>query len=220
METEQTSSAIRVATDPDRPSRRSIYVVAILAVAILLVLLLLGGIGLLRSAAGPAPLGPLPPLEQNWLVVLFRMNLPGSGVSESELASVGPTDLIIMAVFAILSVCVYAALGPPGRVLSMIAVSLALLGIPVFLATELAGRSAVLLATLLLSAAELRGSVFGRRGAYAGIAAGALLLFGGDIATAVFPPSAAVAALLMVGYLMWLVWLLSMAAAFLGRLTR
>jgi hypothetical protein len=97
----------------------------------------------------------------------------------------------------------------------MIAVSLSSLGIPVCLVTATAGRSAVLVSSLILSVAELRGRVFSMVGAGIGIAASALLFVGGDIATAVLPSSVVVAALIGIGYVLWMIWLVSAALGLL-----
>jgi hypothetical protein len=44
--------------------------------------------------------------------------------------------------------------------------------------------------------------------AYSGILASVLLLIVGDFGTAAFPRSAALAAFIGIGYLLWLIWLL------------
>jgi hypothetical protein len=193
-----------------------IYAVGGVCALALLGLLIIGAVGVVRSWSSSAPVGWLEPLEGNWLVVLFKVNIPGSGVGEGLLAVLNPLDIAIMVLFAVTSVALSVALRDAGRALAIIAVVLAILGIPVFLATAAAGRSAVLVSSLIISITELRSSVFSKRSAYLGIAASALLFFGGDIATALLRSSVAVAALIGAGYVLWLIWLLSLAFGLLG----
>jgi hypothetical protein len=193
-----------------------IYAVGGVSALILLGLLIIGAAGVVRLLSGSAPVGRLELLEGNWLVVLFKANIPGSGVGEGSLAVLNPLDLAIMVLFVIMSIALSVALRHAGHTLAVIAVVLAILGIPVFLATGMAGRSAVLVSGLVLSVAELRANAFSKRNACLGIAASALLFFGGDIATALLRPSVSVAALIAVGYLLWLIWLLFLAFRLLG----
>ncbi len=182
------------------------------ATLILLVIFLIGGIGIISTISNPTlPCGWFPLLQVNWLVVLFRVNVPASKVQADSLAVLNMLDLVIMAVFSTMSLALYVSLRHTSRVLSVLAFSLPILGILVFLVTGTAGRSALLVSGLLFSIAMLRGHFFARTTAYAGIASSALLFFGGDIATAIVQSSVAVAALIGVGYLLWLTWLLLVA---------
>jgi hypothetical protein len=105
----------------------------------------------------------------------------------------------------------YSDLRRSSRTLSIIALCLPALGIVVFLATAVAGRSALLISGLLISIAQIRGRPFERTSGYLGISSSALLFFGGDIATAIAQPSVVVAALVAVGYALWIAWLGSVA---------
>jgi hypothetical protein len=188
--------------------RRVFYVFGGAAALILWVIFLIGATGMLAAILKPiAASGWFTEFQNNWLVVLFKVNLPTSGVQSDSLAGLDPLDLAIMVLFAAMLLSLYAALRRTSRVLPLVAVCLTLLGIPVFLATGVAGRSAVLVSGLIISIAMLRSAAISRRGAYIGIAASGLLFFGGDIATALFHPSVAVAALIGVGYGLWLTWL-------------
>ena len=196
---------------PD-PSWSWAYTLGGVATLILLAIFLIGGIGIITTISNPASSrGWFPLLQDNWLVVLFRVNVPASKVQADSLAVLNLLDLVIMAVFSTMSLALYVSLRHTSRVLSVLAVSLPILGIPVLLVTGTAGRSALLVSGLLFSIVMLRGHFFARTTAYAGIASSVLLFFGGDIATAIVQSSVAVAALIGVGYVLWLTWLLLVA---------
>jgi hypothetical protein len=174
---------------------------------------LIGGIGMISSLAGLGPSAEwLASLPRNWLMIIFSVNVPATGVEAASLQVPNAIDLAIMFLFAIMLFPLYSELRHSSRALSMIAACLPVLGILVFLATGVAGRSALLVSGLLISIAQLRGSLFGRASAYLGISAGALLFFGGDIATAIVHSSVVVAALVAVGYVLWIAWLVSIGA--------
>jgi len=199
-------------SDAPGPSRPWLYTLGGVTALILLAIFLIGGTGIISSISNSAaPRGWFVLLQGNWLVVLFKVNVPASGVQAGSLAVLNPLDLAIMVLFATMLLALYVALRHTSRVLSILAVSLPILGIPVFLATGTAGRSALLVSGLLISIAILRSNLFTRMTAYVGIASSALLFFGGDIATAMVHSSITVAALIGAGYVLWLTWLLSIA---------
>ena len=203
-----TSSSTGRGNSPDRHRGLSPYLGGAAALILFLVFLI-GGTGIVSSITeAPGLEGWFAPLQRNWLVILFQVNVPSSGTQADSLTTLSPLDLAIMVVFAVMSLSIYAVLRRIAGLWSLIAASLPILGIPVFVMTATAGRSALLLSGLIVSAVMLRSDCFGRACAYTGIAASALLFFGGDIATAIFSPSAPIAALIGIGYLLWLIWLL------------
>jgi hypothetical protein len=144
-------------------------------------------------------------LQNNWLVVLFRLNAGFSGV-QPRLDVLNLLDISIMALFCIMFLALYVALKRTSKIWSIVAVSLPFLGIPVFLITSTAGRSTLLIAGLIISAVMLRSKIFRKPTAYAGIVASVLLFFAGDIATAIFSSSKVIAVLIGIGYVLWMVW--------------
>lgn len=168
---------------------------------ILFAVFVLGSLGIL-SAVGLAPIARARPalIQGNWLVILFRINMPAGGVEPDALRILSPVDLAIMVLFAVLALSLFTVLRRASRVCTVIAAGLPLAGILVYLAMATAGRSALLTSCLLLSAVILR--VDASRGplALVGIGAGVLLFVGGDLATAILPPpSTGVAALIAAG---------------------
>jgi hypothetical protein len=122
-----------------------------------------------------------------------------------------------MILFGLLMASLYPSLSKVSKAWAAMAAVLPFLGVPVFLATATAGRSAVLLAGLISSILALRAR-FGPQGAAGtGIAASVLLLLVGDFGTAAFPPSILLALLVALGYVLWIVWLLSLTVQLVRR---
>ncbi len=158
-----------------------------------------------------AILGSTSTSSSNWLTVLFNLNFRPNSTPASALNIVSVLDISLMLLFGYVMAVMYPALAMRSRILAAIAAILPFLGMPVFIATSTAGRSAVLLSGVMSSTLALR-SGFGRpSAAVVGIVASALLLFVGDFGTAAFPPSTVLALLIALGYLLWTAWLLLLA---------
>jgi hypothetical protein len=146
-------------------------------------------------------------LQNNWLIVLLKLNFQYGGVDNSLLNQLNVLDLVIMALFGTLFLSLYSCLYSTRRILSLIATALPFLGIVIFLITHTAGRSGLLIGVLIFSAIMLGSRMFSKLSAVIGMISSSLLFFTGDIATAVFPPSNLIAILIAIGYLSWIVWL-------------
>ena len=79
------------------------------------------------------------------------------------------------------------------------------LGIVIFIATRIAGRSGVMGAGLVISFVMLRSNSFGQVIAFVGILASVLLL-AGDLGTTENSPSIIVAVLIGIGYVLLMTW--------------
>ena len=143
-------------------------------------------------------------LQDNWLILLFKMNMG----FQANLNVINTIDITIMALFCVMFLGLYTALKKTSKIWSLIATALPFLGIPIFLATATAGRSTLLIAALIISIVMLRSNTFSKLTAYIGIGVSMLLFFAGDIATAVFSPSAIIALIIAIGYVFWMVWFL------------
>jgi hypothetical protein len=157
-----------------------------------------------------APGGQLAFLQNNWLVVLFKLNIQDKFTQTGMLNILNLLDLVIMILFGLLFLSLYLALHHTHRVWSAIAASLPFLGIPLFLVTHTAGRSALLIGALIFSAIMFGSRVFSNAIAGIGVVASALLFFAGDIGTAILPPSIAIAVLISIGYVLWIIWFVLM----------
>ncbi len=183
---------------------RWLYKVGAATALIILVLFLTGIIGIITVGLQSTTTNDwFTQLQNNWLVVLFKLNAGVSGVQTNSLNVINLLDIVIMALFCTMSLALYGALRHIG---SFIAAVLPLLGIPIFLITSTAGRSTLLLGGLIISIIMLRGKGFSRLSSYVGIVASVLLLFAGDIATALFSSSNVIAVFIGIGYVLWMVW--------------
>jgi hypothetical protein len=191
------------------------------AALVILAVFLIGFAGIVSAAAQLTTTdGWFAALQSNWLVVLFWISA-GFGEAQRDLLNVvNPLDIVIMVLFCTMSVALLVALWRTSKIWSVLATSLPVLGIPVFLITGMAGRSALFFGAMIICAVMLRSDVFGKLTAYSGIVAGALLFFGGDIGTAIFTQSNIIAVLIVIGYALWMVFLDRPPAVPTGQLTR
>lgn len=186
-------------------------------------LLLVGLVGLVGTALSPGTTnGWSLPLQNNWLVVIFKLLAGYGGDQQGQLHVVNGLDLSILVLAGLVCVSLFAALRRDGiiwLVVLFVAATSPFTGIALFLATSSAGRTGVLGAVLIISVIMLRRAVFPRRLAYTGVVAGALLATGDVCAGSVpplTPPLAIVAALFGAGYLLLIIWLLLVAGGLFG----
>ncbi len=177
------------------------------AALIVLVLFLVGIIGIITVGLQPTTTnGWFTPFVNNWLIVLFKINAGFNGVQPNSLSALNLLDIIIMALSGVMFLAFYVAVRRTNKIWSLVAACLPFLGILVFLVTNTAGRSALLLSGLIISVVMLRSNIFSRVSAYVGIVASVLLFFGGDIATAIFSSSTIIAVNIGIGYVLWMIW--------------
>jgi hypothetical protein len=204
-----TSSKPNQATDVETPDSRWnwLYKVGGAAALIVFVLFLIGIIGIITVSLQPTTTnGWFTPFQNNWLVVLFKLNAGFSGIQPGLLNVLNLLDIVIMALSGVMLLALYVALRRTSKIWPLVAASLPFLGIPVLLITNTAGRSGLLLGGLIISAVMLRSSIFSRASAYVGMVASALLFFAGDLGTAIFSSSNIIAILIGIGYVLWMIW--------------
>jgi len=178
-----------------------------LAAVVIFVLLLIGMIGIITEALGFAVTSNwITPFYNNWLSVLFKLNIRMAGITPDSLTVLNPVDVLIMVLFSLLFLALFAILSNTTKLWSAIATCLPILGIIVYLITKTAGRSGLLIGGLVYSIVMLRSKNFSRVSAYIGIIASGLLFFAGDIGTAAFHSSSIIAILIGAGYILWMLW--------------
>jgi hypothetical protein len=150
---------------------------------------------------------------RNWLVVLFGINGGAGGLSRDSLRLFNPFDVALLVLVGVTFLGLWPALGRANRTWMAIAVALPFAGIAVLAVTNLAGRSSVMGAGLVIAFLMSR-SRASKRPACLGILANALLL-AGDLATAAFR-GLFVAALVGIGYALLIAWFLWIGARLLG----
>jgi hypothetical protein len=149
--------------------------------------------------------GWLPALQNNWLVVIFKL-LSGFGDGQNDqLKGINALDVTILLLVGITLLGLFAVLRKTSKTWSLIALALPFLGLVVFLVTQMAGRSAVMVAILIISVVMLRSAVFNNVTAWLGIVAGALLLVGDFSVGSSY--AATIVPLFGIGYLLLIVWL-------------
>jgi hypothetical protein len=171
-------------------------------------LFLIAMMSLITAGPGPGAInGWLSLFQNNWLVVLYKLNAGFDGVQFDLLYGLNPLDITIMALVATVYLGLCAALWRTSRIWSIIAAVMPFLGIGVFMATRIAGRSGVMGAGLVISFVMLqsRGRVFSKVIAFVGILASVLLL-AGDVGTSANSHSNLIAILIGIGYVLLMTW--------------
>jgi hypothetical protein len=188
------------------PDRTWLYTLSAVAALILGVLFLIPLLGLITTVLQPGTtIGWFSPLQNNWLIILFKLNAGFEGVQFDQLYGPNLLDMAILALVAIMGLGLSYGLRRTSRIWPMVAMVIPLLGIVLFLVTKLAGRSGVMAAGLIISVVMLRSNLFSKLMAGVGILA-SLLLLAGDFGTTATSPSTVMASLMGLGYVLLMVW--------------
>ena len=159
---------------------------------------------LIRALQTQTTGGLLWSLQNNWLIVIYKLLAGFSEVQSSLLRVLNVLDLAVLTLVGILQIGLYFVLSRTSKVWSTIALVLPFLGIVIFIATSTAGRSAVMGAVLVSSIVMLRNQMFKKPTAVIGILA-SVLLFLGDFSVG-FSPNPVIAVLFGFGYLLLIIW--------------
>ncbi len=164
--------------------------------------------------------GWLSSFQNNWLIVIFKMHAGFGGAHIQLLHVLDGLDIAILALVGTMFLGLYVILKRTSRIWPIIAAVQPFLGMVLFIATKTAGRSGVMGAGLVISVVLLRSNIFEKVIACVGILA-ALLLLVGDFTSGIIPPSAIMAALFGVGYVLFITWLFMIAGRLfqLGRVS-
>jgi hypothetical protein len=210
-----TAPAGASAADSANSARKLVYRVSGAAALVAAGSLSIGAIGVaFTSLQAGAIDGWFAQVGENWLVVLFKLHAGFGDVQSGRLYGLDALDIAIMAAIAVMHVGLYVALRKTSRVWSVLALCQPFLGIALFVATQSAGRSAVMGAGLVVSFVMLRSDTFGKLTAYLGILASACLLVG-DFSEGI-AHARIIAIAIAVGYVTLMAWLVLIA----GRLFR
>jgi len=167
-------------------------------------------IGLIATAILPETTNSwLSSLQDNWLIVIFKLHAGFSGVHIDLLHVLNLLDTAILALVGTMHLGLYVDLRRISKVWSTIALVQPILGIVIFMVTRTAGRSTVMGAGLVISMVMLRSIHFNKGMAYIGILA-SLLLLAGDI-SAGMPPNDTIAILFGTGYVLLITWFILIA---------
>ena len=181
-----------------------LYKVSGTAALIAGMLLLIGMISLIASVLQASPInGRLSLFQNNWLIVIFKLHAEFSGIHADLLHGLNLLDIIFLALVGFISFSLSTVFRKASKTWLLIAFALSLTGIILFITTQTAGRSTVMLVVLIISFVMLSNEIFKKVTIYAGILAG-IFLFVGDLSVGIH--SNIITILFGVGYLLLITW--------------
>ena len=167
-------------------------------------LLLIGMISLIDSVLQLGTMNDwLSLFQNNWLIVIFKLHAEFSGIHADLLHGVNLLDIVFLALVGFICLSLSTAFRKAGKTWSLIAFALSLIAIILFIATQTAGRSTVMLAVLIISFVMLSNEIFGKATIYAGILA-SVFLFIGDLSVGFH--SNVITILFGIGYVLLITW--------------
>jgi len=194
----------QVVSTNTRDSRWSwLYKIGGVAALITGVFLLIGMISLIVSVLQPtATHGWFLLFQNNWLVKIFILHADFNGI-HADLHGLNLLDIVLLLLVSILCLSLSATFRDTRKVWSLAAFALSLIAIILFVVTQLAGRSTVMLAVLINALVMLRDKTFSKATIYVGILA-SILLFIGDLTVGV--QSNIITILFGIGYVLLITW--------------
>ena len=149
------------------------------------------------------------PLQNIWLLVIFKLLAGFNGVQDDLLYGLNILDITILALVGVMHLGLYMALSKTSKVWSLIALAQPFLGIVIFIATKTAGRSTRMGAELVISIVMLRNNAFNKSIGYIGILSSVPVLIG-DFSVG-NPSAKFIAPLFGIGYELLITWLFLIA---------
>jgi hypothetical protein len=146
-------------------------------------------------------------IRDNWLVKIFILHAEFRDIS-ADLHGLSLLDMLILIFVSIICFSISTIFKKARKVWSRIAFTLSLIAIILFLVTQIAGRSTVMLAVLIISLIMFGDKTFRKVFSYAGILAG-IFLFIGDLTVGVH--SNIITILFGIGYVLLMIWFFLMA---------
>lgn len=167
------------------------------------ILLLSGMISLIVSGFRPGITNNWLLLFRNiWLVKIFIIHAEFNEI-HAELYGRNLLDTFILLLVSVMCLSISIVFRNARKVWPLIAFALSVMAIILFLATQIAGRSTVMLAVSLISFAMLKDKTFSRVIVYSGILA-SVFLFVGDFTVGVH--SSIITTLFSIGYVLLTTW--------------
>jgi len=141
--------------------------------------------------------------QTNWLIVIFKLHYGLINIQDNPLHGLNILDISILVLFSLMSFGLYNALKKVNKIWPFIAFALSVITIILFILTQLAGRSTVMLSVIIFSFVMLRDKAFSKVTIVAGIIAGAFL-FAGDLTVGI--NSSIITILFGIGYILLITW--------------
>jgi len=140
--------------------------------------------------------------ENNWLVKIFVLHAEFNDI-HADLHGLNLLDIFILLLVSVICLSISTIFRNARKVWSLIAFALSLIAIILFLVTQIAGRSTVMLAVLINSFVMFRDKTFSKFFIYTGILA-SVFLFVGDLTVGV--QSNIITVLFGIGYMLLTIW--------------
>jgi hypothetical protein len=196
----------RVSVSFDSPRARSVGRIAGIAGIICSLLLFTGLVTAVVRGGNPTfPAKRLGIVSNNWLVTLFKLHFGVDGITSGMLRGVSPIYVAVLLLTAAVAIGLWLVLKRTTMGWSVVGMVLPALGLILFFATQLSGRSAVMATVLVFALITLWSPGFGRIAPPIGIIAAVLLLVG-DFTEPLH--SKVIACFLAVGYALLVAWYL------------
>ena len=142
-------------------------------------------------------------LQNNWLIVIFKLHAGLLNIQDNPLHGLNLLDIIILVVFSVTCLGLYFNLRKSSKIWSLIALIFSLIAIPLFLITQNAGRSTVMLSVLIFSLEMIKDKIYSNVSIYTGILA-SVFLFTGDLTVGIH--SNFITILFGIGYILLTLW--------------
>jgi hypothetical protein len=147
-------------------------------------------------------------LQNNWLIVIFKLHAGIINISDDPSHGIHLLDILILVLFSIMCYSLLTVLKKTNKIWSLIAFVLSLISIILFIATQIAGRSTVMLVVMIFSIIMLKNKIFDKVTISSGILAG-VFLFIGDLTVGIH--SNIITVLFGIGYILLTTWFIRTA---------
>jgi hypothetical protein len=154
-------------------------------------------------------------LQNNWLIVIFKLHAGLINIQNNPLHGLNLLDIIILVVFSVTCLGLYINLKKSSKIWSLIALTFSLIAIILFLVTQIAGRSTVMLSVLIFSLVMIKDKIYSKVTIYTGMLA-SVFLFADDLSVGIH--SNVITILFGIGYILLTLWffLISRTLLWLG----
>jgi hypothetical protein len=197
-------------------SIKKIYLLTGMTSIILGVLLLSSAISFIASIFQTETKDVFMVLQNNWLILIFKLHAGLISIQDDPLRGLNLLDILILAIFSVTSYGIYIDLRKSSKLWSVIAFAFTLIAILLFLISQIAGRSTVMLSALIFSLVMMKDTIYKKATIYTGIIS-SIFLFAGDLTVGIHAKSITI--LFGIGYLLLILWffLISRRLLKLGR---
>jgi hypothetical protein len=183
---------------------KKIYLLSLATTLMLGILFLISAISFISSSILTGNnCGWYSTLQNNWLIVIFKLHAGLINIHDDPMHGLNLLDIIILVLFSITCLGLYINLKKSSKIWSLIALTLSLITIILFLVTQIAGRSTVMLSVLIFSFVMIKDKIYSKVTIYAGILA-SVFLFAGDLSVGIH--SNFITILFGIGYILLTLW--------------